>query len=418
MPILPILAAACLSVSLDHQPEMDLAADAGSWTQWRGPSRDGQFSGPDWPDRLRDERTRLLWRVDGLSPSYCGPIVSEDRVFTAGTLDKSVEVVRAYERDSGDLLWQTQWEGSVRVPFFAAKNGSWMRSTPTFDGERLYVAGMRDVLVCLAGDSGEILWQVDFVSEFDAPPPDFGFVCSPLVTDEHVYVQAGASLCKLNKRTGEIIWRALKDKGGMFGSAFSSPIKATLAGRDQIVVLSRTHMSGVEPESGAVLWTTPVKAFRGMNILTPVVANDGILTATYGGRTQLLKIRESESELEAESVWNNRIQGNMTSPVIFDGHAYFLNRSNRFCCVRLSDGEIAWISPPTGDDYWSLIAQSGRILALSDSGLLRLVEATPSAYTLIDETSIADAQTWAHLAVAGSHIVVREQNALALYDWK
>jgi outer membrane protein assembly factor BamB len=78
----------------------------------------------------------------------------------------------------------------------------------------------------------------------------------------------------LDKRTGEIVWLTLRDEGGMWGSAFSSPVMATLAGRRQCVVQTREKLAGVDPETGAVLWEQPIKALRGMNILTPVVEGD------------------------------------------------------------------------------------------------------------------------------------------------
>ena len=125
------------------------------------------------------------------------------------------------------------------MPFFAKANGDWIRSTPAVAGERLFVAGMRDVLVCLDTRDGKQLWRKDFVKQLGTPLPNFGFVCSPLVDGMAVYVQAGASLIKLDKTTGEILWRSLKDEGGMGGSAFSSPIITTLAGERQLVVQTR-----------------------------------------------------------------------------------------------------------------------------------------------------------------------------------
>ena len=155
-----------------------------------------------------------------MGPSYSGPIVAGNRVFTTETEGRELEVVRAYTRDTGELLWETKWEGAMRVPFFAAANGSWIRSTPACDGERLYVAGMRDVLYCLAVDTGDVVWMIDFVEEFETDLPSFGFVCSPLIDGEHVYVQAGASLVKLNKYNGEIVWRSLAEDGGMCALVF------------------------------------------------------------------------------------------------------------------------------------------------------------------------------------------------------
>ena len=192
------------------------------WPQWRGPSRDGHVAGPPWPAKLEDASLIELWNVP-LGPSYSGPIVAEKMVFTTETHDEQKEVVTALDRETGETIWQTEWEGAMKVPFFASANGSWIRSTPAFDGERLYVAGIRDVLVSLDANRGEITWKVDFVEKYETPLPSFGFVCSPIIDGDAVYVQAAASLIKLNKRTGEVIWRSLADSGGMFGSAFSSP---------------------------------------------------------------------------------------------------------------------------------------------------------------------------------------------------
>ena len=172
------------------------ALPAADWPQWRGPQRDGQFSGPAWPDKLDNNHLRQVWRVK-LGPSCSGPIVSGERVFTTESKDQKLEVATSFDRKSGKQLWRAEWAGAVSVPFFAKSNGDWIRATPACDGESLFVAGMRDVLVCLDAQTGQERWRFDFVKKLAAPVPDFGFVCSPLVDDEAVYVQAGASFVKL-----------------------------------------------------------------------------------------------------------------------------------------------------------------------------------------------------------------------------
>ncbi len=403
-------------------PLLHGAGDGDRWNQWRGPTRDGQFHGPAWPDELSEERLLVRWKVKHLGPSYATPVVTKDRVFTVETEDEAREVVRALDRATGEEAWTARWDGAMKVPFFAAKNGSWVRSSPAFDGESLYVAGMRDVLVCLDAATGEERWRVDFVEREGAPPPAFGFVCSPLVVGEHVYVQAGAAFSKLDKRTGETVWRALEHgERGAMDSAFSSPVLAEVAGREQLLVQGRTHLSGVDPESGETLWTREIRAFRGMNIVTPLPYGDGVFTAPYGGRSQLLKLAAAEegSAVEVTQAWTNRAQGNMTSPVLVDGHAYLFLRSNRFACVNLATGEEAWISAPTRDEYWSLVAQGDRILGLAESGILRLVHATPEKYEVLGEVELVEeGSTWAHLAVAGNQLFVRELNSLIALEWR
>src|SRR5581483_10920814 len=259
------------------------------------------------------------------------------------TVDKKAEVVTAHDRRTGKELWRASWDGSITVPFFAAKNGSWIRSTPAYDGKTLYVAGIKVLLVALDGQTGKELWRFDFVKEFASPPPDFGFVCSPLVDDAGVYVQAGGGFAKLDKKTGKVLWRTLADGGGMMASAFSSPVFARLAGKDQVVVQTRTKLAGVDRETGNELWAKDVPSFRGMNILTPLPNDeDGVFTSTYGGNTRLLRIKGDVGTYAAEDAWALRYEGNMTSPVVVGGHAYLLGKDQRLLCVNLETGKEAW----------------------------------------------------------------------------
>ena len=387
------------------------------WPQWRGPNRDGSVPGKSWPDKLDTNHLVCLWRVD-LGPSYSGPIVSSDKVFTTETKDKKFEVVTALDRASGKVLWHSQWEGAVSVPFFAKANGDWIRSTPALDGNRLYVAGMRDVLVCLDTASGTQHWRLDFMQELKSPEPDFGFVCSPLVDGEAVYVQAGASVAKVDKLTGKILWRGLKDKGGMWGSAFSSPIIATLGGQRQLIVQTREKLAGLSLSDGKTLWEQPVEAFRGMNILTPIVEGDGVFTSAYGGKTHLFRVTEQGGIWTVNEAWTDKVQGYMSTPVVIGGHAYQHSKNQRIRCVDLKTGAEKWMTGEGYGKYWSLVGNGGKVLGLDQRGVLYLLGANPEKFELLDQRKVSDSETWAHLAVAGDELFVRELNGLVAWRWK
>jgi len=386
------------------------------WPQWRGPTRDGQFTGATWPDKLDTNHLKQAWRVE-LGSSYSGPIVSGERVFTTETMDKKFEVVTAFDRKTGKELWRAQWEGAMTVPFFAKANGDWIRATPACDGESLFVAGMRDVLVCLDVQTGKERWLFDFVKKLGVPAPDFGFVCSPLVEGENVYVQAGASFMKLNKRTGEVVWRTLTDKGGMMGSVFSSPVFAELAGKRQLIVQTREKLAGVDPADGKVLWEQPIEAFRGMNILTPIAHQDILFSSTYGGKTMGFKIAQADGKFTVTEAWKHKAQGYMSTPVIVDGVAYEHLKSQRMMAIEVETGRELWTSEKSFGKYWSLVAQGDRIIALDQRGILYLLRANKEKLDILDQRKLTDTETWAHLAVAGDELFVRELNALVAYRW-
>jgi outer membrane protein assembly factor BamB len=390
---------------------------AADWPQWRGPTRDGRLPDAVWPESLAENHLSAAWRLD-LGPSYSGPVVDSVRVYVTESKDQAYEAVLAVDRSTGETLWRTEWEGYVRVPFFARANGDWIRSTPALDGDRLFVAGMRDVLLCLDVNSGDIVWQVDFVRDTGAPVPAFGFVASPLVVEDWVYVQAGASLAKLDKRTGKIIWRALRDEGGMWGSAFSSPVLATLAGHEQCVVQTREKLAGVDPETGEVLWAQPIKAFRGMNILTPVVVGNDLFTTAYGGRAQGFTVEAGDAGWGLKERWQGRAEGYMSTPVVIGHHAYLHLRNQRVTCLDVRTGEAQWTTDERFGKYWSLVAGRDQILALDERGWLYLLRQNPERFELLDSRRLTEQEAWAHLAVSGKDLYVRDLGGLTAWRWK
>ncbi len=392
------------------------ASAADIWPQWRGPGRDGQFKGAHWPESLDGLKQR--WRVE-IGPGYSGPVTSADKVFTVETKDKETEIVRAFERTAGEEIWAVNWAGSMKVPWYARANGSWTRSTPALDDGMLYVGGMLDVLVCLDAATGREVWRADLARRHGRPIPQFGFVCSPLVDGDHLYVQAADGLLKLDKATGKTLWRvfveAEKDKSG---SAYSSPIVAELQGRRQVVAQSRETLAGFNPDDGAQLWGMPIRSSHDQNILTPAVYRGGVLMSSYGGRSQLLRIMKRGDAFEAEMAWDNKLQGYMSSPVIVDGHAYLHLRNNRFACMDLKNGDIAWTTKEKFTDYASLVANGGKILMLDSKGTLHLIAADPKAFKRLSERRLSEQETWAHLAVGEEGVFVRELNAITSFTWK
>ena len=389
------------------------------WLQWRGPTRDGQIheSAKPWPEKLTEGNLKKKWSVD-IGEGYASPIVAGDRVITVETKSKKNEIVRAFNRNSGKQLWETSWAGSMKVPFFAAKNGSWVRSSPASDGKSVYVGGMLDVLVALDITSGEEKWTVDFPKREKTTKPQFGFVCSPLLDKESIYVQVGSALRKIRKDNGETMWKSLSDERAMFGSAFSSPVRAKIGKRDQIVVQTRMELAGVSPHDGKVIWKTPVKAFRGMNILTPTVIKDKVFTSTYGGGTFWYGVATQGSKQNVSSLWQHKVEGYMSSPVVVDGLVYMHGRDKRFHCIDPAQKKVLWSTGEVFGDYWSMVVNGKHILALDSRGYLLLIETSPEGFRTAGKIEVSGRPTWAHLVVCGDEVYIRDLKGLTAYNWK
>lgn len=388
------------------------AEDNVSWTSWRGPNRDSYLPNASWPSTLEGNLNKKWSFTAG--DSYSGPIMTKESVFTTETKSGN-ETLYAINRVTGEKQWEYQWKGSMTVPFFAMRNGSWIRSTPATDGKLIFVGGIRDLLLAVDCKTGELKWKVDF-ADLSGKVPDFGMVCSPLVDGEHLYVQAGKGLHKLETATGKIVWSSLPDAGDMMSSgAFSSPIIQTINGTRQLVVQTRTFLAGVNLDTGSTLWKYEVAAFRGMNILTPTIWDNGIFTSSYGGRSLFLKIGDGN---EGTSVrWENKLEGYMSSPVIIDKYIYLHLRNKRFACLELDTGVEKWVTKPYGE-YWSMITNGKEILALDQTGKLRLIAHNPENFELLSEVRVTEDESWAHLAIEGEQVFVRSQKELMMFEWK
>ena len=113
----------------------------------------------------------------------------------------------------------------------------------------------------------------------------------------------------------------------------------------------------------------------------------------------------------------------MSSPVLYEGHAYVLIQDGNFACYNLKTGKECWRSEKQFGSgrhgkYMSLIRQGNRILALDQGGGLHLIKADPEKFQLIDTKKVSTQPTWSHIAVSDEQVAVRELNAISLYDWK
>lgn len=396
-----------------HASPAPKAVGPDSWPQWRGPLRDGRLE-QSWPNSLDEGHLSLVWQQD-LAESYSGPIVDATRVYTTETRNQSTEHAFAFDRLSGEKIWEISWKGALSVPFYAKRNGDWIRATPALADNKLLVAGIRDHLVCLQADSGERLWEIDCPAEFETPVPSFGCVCSPLIDDGYAYMQAASGLVKIDMQTGQTQWHVLA--GSDSDSAFSSPIIAELCGIRQLIVQTRQRLVGVDLQTGKLLWEQQIPAFRGMNILTPTIIGNRIFTSSYGGKAWMYEVAlDADSQWSVSQVWENKLQAYMSTPVVLDGHIYLHLKNQRCCCIHADSGEITWTTQPFGQ-YWSIVCNEDRLLALDQTGMLRLIAADPTGFQLISERQVSTDETWAHVAICGEHLVVRALHGLSLYRW-
>ena len=115
--------------------------------------------------------------------------------------------------------------------------------------------------------------------------------------------------------------------------------------------------------------------------------------------------------------WKTGVQAYMCTPIVISGHAYLLLRNQRLTCIDLSTGKEVWKERQRFGKYMSLASNGKSILGLDQRGELVLFDANPEKFVLKDRRKIARQQTWAHIAVAGDKLFIRELKAISCWKW-
>ena len=202
------------------------------------------------------------------------------------------------------------------------------------------------------------------------------------------------------------------------GGAFASPAFGVLGGKRQLLVQTREKLAGVDPESGAVLWSQTIEAFRGMNIGTPFAIDDILFTSTYGGKTSGWRVKEASGKWTVEPAWEHKSQGYMTTPVVVKGTAFTSLKSGRMMAIDVATGAERWTSSESFGDYVSLATNGERVLGLDTKGSLFLMEGSGDKFTRLGTKKISESETWAHVAVCGEDVFIRELDGMTLWRWR
>ena len=400
------------------------------WPQWRGPERSGKSAETGLLQEWPEGGPSVEWRSNGLGMGYSSLAVVGDRIFTMGDLDDG-QYAMAVSAAGGELLWKTR----LGPPFEDKRGGP--RSTPTVDGDRLYVMTTEGVVVCLGAASGEERWRRDLPADFDGylmkamGSYDWKFSESPLVEGDRVVVTPGhieALMVALDKRTGKELWRTQGRRLGPVGSdgaAYSSAVVSEAAGVRQYVQLVGRGLIGVAADTGELLWGYNRVASDIANIATPVVHGDFVFASTgYGTGAALVKIARQDDTLEAEEVYfleAGTLQNHHGGLVLHDGTVFTGTGHNKGfpIAVELLTGKVLWGPERTqGHDSAAVSYADGRLYFRYQDGRMILIEARADAYRERGTFMIPDVEkeSWAHPVIAHGKLFLREQDNLLCYD--
>lgn len=389
----------CLTVELVGQT-------GGNWPQWRGSNRDGVSKETGLLKQWPAEGPSLVWKAVGAGRGFSSMAVAKGRLFTMG-LRADLEYVIAFDVATGKEVWATPHGTAYRD-----SRGDGPRGTPTVDGNNLYSLGGNGDLSCLDAKTGRIGWTINVLTKFGGENINWGISESPLVIDDKLLINAGgpgASIVALNKKDGSLIWKSQSDKAG-----YSSAMPVKIGYTTQVVVFTHQRAVGLDLKDGKLLWEYARPANDVANVATPVVRGNRVfISSDYGTGAGLVEIK---ADGKAQEVYFTKEMRNHHSSSILIGDYLYGFSSGILTAMRFDTGEVAWRNRSVGKG--SLVFADGNLYAMSENGVVGLIEATPAAYRekgrfRIQQDSLP---TWTHPIIAGGRLYLRDQDTIYAYD--
>jgi outer membrane protein assembly factor BamB len=388
---------------------------------------------------------KVKWRKP-IQGGYAGPAVAAGRVFvfdykkesgnafndpgTRANL-KGQERLTAMDADTGKQLWQHAYDCDYSISYPAGP-----RCTPTVDGDHVYILGSEGDLKCLATSDGNLVWSRSLKRDFGAEVPVWGFAAHPLVDGDLLYTMVGGTgqgVVALDKRTGDVRWKALDAKAG-----YCPPSIINAGGTRQLIIYHPTAVMGLDPASGDVYWDIPLTPSYDMSIARPMV--EGNLMFASGIRNEAVLIELAADRPAAKVRWRGEPKGAVHSsnatPLFVDGVIFGIDcNQGNLIAVSSDDGSRLWqtfeATKPGekrfighGTAFITRIGDTDRFLLMSETGDLLMARMTKQGYQDLGRFHVLEPTgecfgrpvVWSHPAYANRTAYARNDKEIVAVD--
>ncbi len=369
---------------------VDAAAARGDdWPNWRGPNADGISRETGWSAKWPADGPRTLWKnnvgIGFSSMAVTTGAVAAGRVYTMGHRDGQ-EFVWCLDAETGDEIWTHSYPGDL------VKNlhEGGPCATPTVDGDRVYTVGREGQFYCLNAADGKPVWSMALQEKFGMDLPAWGFTCSPVISGDVLFIEAGRTAA-LNKKTGEVIWQT-----ALYPAGYGSPCLFTAGDELRVAVLNNFGPMIVRADNGQEIARQPWDTQYKTNAATPVVADGKVfISSGYNKGCALFDMAGDKLELVYA---NKHMRNHFNNCVLLRGHLYGIDgnsdrsRNCKVVCMEFATGKVKWEHRGLG--CGSLLIADGKLIILSDDGQLVTAEATPEAFRQIDSAQVLTGKCW------------------------
>jgi outer membrane protein assembly factor BamB len=415
----PVNAFGCL-VALGCAMAAPLATvRAGNWPQFRGPNRDGISTEAELLRKWPAGGPRVLWKVDACQ-GYAAAAIHSGRVyFNDYNRDTKEWMVRCLSLEDGEQLWRFAEKKKRGI----RPNHGITRTVPAVDSKYVFTLDPKCVLHCLDATTGAQIWRKSLVRQYQTKiPPWYAGQC-PLIEPDRVIVAPGGPtlMVALDKATGETIWETSQPADEQYPMmSHSSVMPAELDGVAQYVHATLKGVAGVSVADGKRLWFFPRK-FNLAVAPSPLVVGDRriFMTSLYNAGSTMIQVQRDGDQFVPEEVYSlpgNQWNSEVHTPILYKNHMFAVGKKKRgmFTCLDLK-GNVVWTSERKASfGLGSFLLADGMFFVLEGrTGMLRLIEASTTAYKELDKAQLLSGDNvWGPMALADGKLVLRDMKKM------
>lgn len=364
-----------LAVSLGLGP-------ASNWPGFRG---DGTGVSParnlpvSW-----SEREGIAWKQPLPGYGQSSPVVWGERVYVTAVEGDQKEryLLMAMDAKSGAVVWKKEFAASQK----GANNPMMSRAAPTpvVDAGGIYAFFEGGELVGL-NHAGEVIWKRSMVTEYGEFKNNHGLGGSLAHTADALILlvdHGGPSyLLSVDKKTGKTKWKI--DRPAR--TSWTTPVVATRGEKTIILVSSSGQLGAHDAETGKQLWL--FDGLTGNNIVSPVVHGDRVVIGAGENprKPDLAASARSNCCLELvagepgyQVAWRSKKAiSHHASPLAYQGHAYFVNKTGIVFCLDLKTGEECYSERLDNQVWASPVAAGDKIYFFGKDGVTTVLKAGP-----------------------------------------
>ena len=401
-------------------------AGAADWPTFRGADRTAVAPDTDLLEAWPADGPPHVWETLGAGRGYASPAIAGERIFTLGdglsTADDADEYLSCFDRATGKQLWKTKTGG----PWTSGQE-SWQssRSTPTVDGELVYVlTPFGQLVACLVADGREV-FRIDLTKQFGGTKGDsWGYSESVTIDGDKLVCTPGgpqATVVALDKISGGLVWACPVPNDP--GAGHASIVIAEVGGRRVYVTTTAGGAIGIDAETGKLLWTYPIERTTAV-IPTPIVRDDLVFFAAgyKRGGALLRQVPGAGGAVAIEAVYPlNPDLANKHGGIVLVGDHLYGDSDDKGIpfCAELVTGKLAWKERGSGRNSACVVAGDGHVYVKYADGTLSLVKADPAGYAEVSSFKVpgsGDRPSWAHAVILDGRLYLREGDALLCYD--